>query len=60
LNFGSLELEGIKIEIMEDIRKKVNDAWEEPVDLEYEYEVYMKMDRDLCFKIRAWYKSKQI
>lgn len=31
-HFGALEIDGLKVEIMEDLRKKLNDVWEEPVD----------------------------
>lgn len=63
-HFGALEIDGLKVEIMGDLRKKVNDIWEEPVDLdrykkyvvvnemklpvldlEYEYQAYLKMGR---------------
>lgn len=63
-HFGALMIDGIKVEIMGDIQKKVNDEWEEPVDidkykrfvrvegmkipvldLEYEYQAYLKLDR---------------
>ncbi|MGI1690677.1 nucleotidyltransferase domain-containing protein [Thermoanaerobacter uzonensis] len=33
-HFGVLMIDGIKVEIMGDIQKLVDDVWEEPVDLE--------------------------
>jgi len=63
-HFGALMIEGVKVEIMGDIQKKVNDEWEPPVDinrykrfvqiegmeipvldLEYEYQAYLKLGR---------------
>ncbi|USG99542.1 hypothetical protein K1720_08495 [Thermococcus argininiproducens] len=63
-HFGALIIDGIKVEIMGDIQKKVNDEWEPPVDinkykrfvkvegmkipvldLEYEYQAYLKLGR---------------
>jgi len=63
-HFGALMIDGIKVEIMGDIQKKVNDEWEPPVDinrykrfvqiegmripvldLEYEYQAYLKLGR---------------
>ncbi|ALM75393.1 nucleotidyltransferase domain-containing protein [Thermococcus barophilus] len=32
-HFGALMIDGIKVEIMGDIQKKVNDEWEPPVDI---------------------------
>ncbi|WP_456398001.1 nucleotidyltransferase domain-containing protein [Palaeococcus sp. (in: euryarchaeotes)] len=32
-HFGALMIEGVKVEIMGDIQKKVNDEWEPPVDI---------------------------
>jgi len=63
-HFGVLMIDGVKVEVMGDIQKKVNDEWEEPVDinkykrfvevedmkipvldLEYEYQAYLKLGR---------------
>ena len=63
-HFGALMIEGVKVEIMGDIQKKVNEEWEPPVDinrykrfvqiegmeipvldLEYEYQAYLKLGR---------------
>ncbi|MDK2914184.1 MAG: hypothetical protein PWQ79_1099 [Thermococcaceae archaeon] len=63
-HFGALMIDGVRVEIMGDIQKKVNDKWEEPVDvkryrrfvevegmkipvldLEYEYQAYLKLGR---------------
>ena len=62
--FGVLMIDGVKVEVMGDIQKKVNDEWEPPVDinrykrfvqiegmeipaldLEYEYQAYLKLGR---------------
>lgn len=62
--FGCLEIDSIKVEIMGDIQKNVDDIWEDAIDLEkykryisqngmklpildlqYEYNAYMKMGR---------------
>ncbi|MDK2783171.1 MAG: hypothetical protein PWQ32_760 [Thermococcaceae archaeon] len=32
-HFGALMIDGVRVEIMGDIQKKVNDKWEEPVDV---------------------------
>ncbi|AIF69851.1 hypothetical protein PAP_07305 [Palaeococcus pacificus DY20341] len=32
-HFGALMIEGVKVEIMGDIQKKVNEEWEPPVDI---------------------------
>lgn len=73
-HFGCLEIDGIKVEIMGDIRKNINGVWEEPVDLrkykkyisfkdmhlpvldlEYEYEAYMKMGRvEKAMLLKEW------
>ena len=33
-HFGALMIDGVKVEIMGDIQKKVNDEWEPPVDID--------------------------
>ena len=32
-HFGALMIEGVKVEIMGEIQKKINDEWEPPVDI---------------------------
>ncbi|MFA4700940.1 nucleotidyltransferase domain-containing protein [Pyrococcus kukulkanii] len=63
-HFGVLRIDGIRVEIMGDIQKKVGNEWEPPVDvkryrrfvkiegmevpvldLEYEYQAYLKLGR---------------
>ncbi len=41
--FGTLIIDGIKVEIMGDIQKKVNNEWEPPVDIN-KYKCFMQIE----------------
>jgi hypothetical protein len=64
-HFGCLEIDNIKIEIMGDIQKYVNDTWEEPVNLE-EHKRYITLDGmnlpflDLEYEYKAYLKMGRV
>jgi hypothetical protein len=79
-HFGALLIDGVKVELMGDVEKRLNEAsdWEGPVDLkrvkhyvqvdemrvpvldlEYEYQAYLKMGRTAKAKVlRDWLDGK--
>lgn len=63
--FGCLEIDGIKVKIMGDIQKNVNDEWEEPVDLrKYKKSIILKDMNlpvlDLRYEYKAYMKMCRI
>ncbi|ASJ02463.1 hypothetical protein A3L09_03935 [Thermococcus profundus] len=64
-HFGALMIDGIKVEIMGDIQKRVNDEWEEPVDVN-RYRRFVEVEGmkipvlDLEYEYQAYLKLGRI
>lgn len=64
-HFGCLEINGVKVEIMGDMQKNINDTWEEPVDLE-KYKTYITLQNmklpilNLEYECEAYMKMGRI
>ncbi|MCO6040813.1 nucleotidyltransferase domain-containing protein [Thermococcus alcaliphilus] len=64
-HFGVLMIDGVKVEIMGDIQKKVNDEWEEPVDIN-RYKSFVEIEGmkipvlDLEYEYQAYLKLGRI
>jgi len=60
-HFGTLEISGIKVEIMGDLQKKVKGSWEPPIDIKSHRE-FLKIENlkipvlDLEYELRAYQK----
>ena len=64
-HFGALMIDGIKVEIMGDIQKKVNDEWEPPVDIN-RYKRFVQIEGmeipalDLEYEYQAYLKLGRV
>ncbi len=64
-HFGALMIDGIKVEIMGDIQKKVNDEWEPPVDIT-KYKRFVQIEGmeipvlDLEYEYQAYLKLGRV
>ena len=64
-HFGALMIDGIKVEIMGDIQKKVNGEWEPPVDIT-KYKRFVQIEGmkipvlDLEYEYQAYLKLGRI
>ncbi|WP_048152042.1 nucleotidyltransferase domain-containing protein [Palaeococcus ferrophilus] len=60
-HFGALMIDGVKVEIMGEVQKRVNDEWEEPVDVK-RYRRFVEVEGmkipvlDLEYEYRAYLK----
>ena len=64
-HFGALIIDGIKIEIMGDIQKKLNDEWEPPVNID-RYKCFVEIEGmkipvlDLEYEYKAYLKLGRV